>query len=175
MTNILVTGAPKTGKTTLIANVIKESGFRPIGFITEEVLQDHIRIGFQIRTYSGTTATLASVNNRSSRYLVGKYGVFLENLDEIVGVLEAEMACKQYDLVVIDEIGKMELGSEAFKQFILRCLDLGKVFGSIMLHDNFFTRKIKERPDTVVYHLTRNNREDIKNQVLEALIHHLKY
>ena len=169
MPNILVTGAPRTGKTTLIKTVVEELGKRVVGFITEEVVKQGRRVGFTIRTFSGRESMLASVDNRQTLFYIGKYGVFLENLEETVKILEEEIARGGFDLIVVDEIGKMELCSKIFKKFIIKCLDLGWVFGSIMFYDDFFTKHIKERKDTRLYILTRGNWLNVKNMILKEL------
>ncbi|MHA1239035.1 MAG: nucleoside-triphosphatase [Candidatus Odinarchaeia archaeon] len=168
MVNILVTGVPRVGKTTLITSVVDELGFDAVGFITKEVCVGGRRVGFEIKTFSGKTRMLAFKNYRS-KYRVGSYGVYLENIDSTVQDLEEEMRGKRFQLIVIDEIGKMELFSERFRNFVVKCLDQGKVLGTIMLRDNSFTREIKRREDTKVFYLTENNRNEVKSSIIEIL------
>ncbi len=167
--NILVTGAPRTGKTTLVKSVVEELGRKVVGFITEEVLEQGRRIGFKIKTFSGLESMLASVNERQANVFIGKYGVFIDNLESILRTLEEELKNSVYDLIVVDEIGKMELASKIFRDFIIKCLDSGRVLASIMLYDNQFTKSIKERPDTKVYTLDRFNWLNVKNTILKEL------
>ncbi len=167
--NILVTGAPRTGKTTLIKSVVEELGKKTVGFITEEVLKQGRRVGFKIRTFSGLESMLASVDNKQSSVFIGKYGVFLDNLETVVKALEEEVKTGGYDLIVVDEIGRMELSSKVFRDFITASLDSGRVFGSIMLYDNAFTESVKKRADTKVYTLTRGNWVNVKQMVLKEL------
>ncbi|WEU40103.1 MAG: nucleoside-triphosphatase [Candidatus Odinarchaeum yellowstonii] len=167
--NILVTGPPRSGKTTLIKNIVEELNKKTIGFITEEFLKQGKRVGFKIKTFSGLESMLASIDNKHTSVFVGKYGVFLENLELVLETLEKELKTGSYDLIVVDEIGKMELSSKRFRDFITESLDLGKVFGSIMLYDNAFTKSVKERTDTKVYTLTRGSWVNVKNKILEDL------
>ncbi|MFX1313261.1 MAG: nucleoside-triphosphatase, partial [Promethearchaeota archaeon] len=50
-------------------------------------------------------------------YKLGKYCVFLEELDEIISKLEI-IDIKYIDVIVIDEIGKMELYSRKFQDYL---------------------------------------------------------
>ncbi len=169
MTNLLVTGAPRAGKTTLISTVISKLNFGVVGFITTEIRENNIRTGFTIETYSGIKKTLASKKNLVSKYRVGRYGVYLDNLNSIVSTLEKEINDNMPKLVVIDEIGKMELFSLSFREFVMKALNQNKVFGTIMLRDNDFTKKIKLRSDTKVFEINLQNRENIMNKIEELV------
>ena len=89
---------------------------------------------------------------------------------EDIGVKAVREAIKSKDLIVVDEIGKMELFSPAFKEAIIEALDSKKKFlGTIMLKSNKFTDRIKERKDTVLLELRPENREFIEKRVEELL------
>jgi len=80
-----------------------------------------------------------------------------------VGVAALRGAIQEQPVVVIDEIGKMELFSEAFRQAVLEALESGKkVLGTIMLKPHPWADEIKRRQDVSLVWLTRDNR----NQVL---------
>jgi len=82
------------------------------GMTTSELTQAGSRIGFQIADVSsGRTGVLAKVGSGGPK--VGKYVVDLEGL-EGVGVVAIEHAIEASDVIVIDELGPMELSSEAF-------------------------------------------------------------
>jgi nucleoside-triphosphatase THEP1 len=169
MTNILVTGPPRTGKTTLISTIISEFNVGVIGFLTTEIRENNIRTGFMIETCSGIKKILASKKNLDSKYRVGRYGVYLDNLNFIVNKLEEEIDKELPKLIVIDEIGKMELFSQSFKDFVMSALNQKKVLGTIMLKDNDFTKKIKLRSDTKIFEINLQNREKITNSIKEII------
>ncbi|MHA1409882.1 MAG: nucleoside-triphosphatase [Candidatus Odinarchaeia archaeon] len=154
MKNILITGPPKCGKTTLIKKLVNELDLKATGFITEEVLENNTRVGFSIRTLSGTVKPLASKKNRSSTFRVGSYGVYLNNIDAVIREILEELEKNNFNVVIIDEIGKMELFSDNFRKFVLDALDNFNVLGTIMLRDNEFTRKIKLREDCCIYNIS---------------------
>jgi len=170
MKNILITGLPRVGKTTLITTILEELKKKAIGFVTEEIRENNMRIGFELKTISGQKLLLASKRNTTSRYRVASYGVYLENVDSIIDSLSSRLDEVDYDLIIVDEIGKMELFSSKFKMFVMNCLEKKKVLGTIMIRDNDFTRQIKRRNDTILLEITVNNREKVKNKIMELLI-----
>jgi nucleoside-triphosphatase len=165
--NIFITGLPGCGKTTLIKEILKELKILAKGFFTEEIRKEGERIGFKIVTLSGKEGILAEKGFKSP-YRVSKYGVILKDLEEI-GVREIEEGLKGDFLIVVDELGKMELFSNKFREVILRALDSqkNKILGTITLKSNPFCDKIKQRKDTKILYLTRENRERIKKEILE--------
>ncbi|MBY8999888.1 MAG: AAA family ATPase [Candidatus Heimdallarchaeota archaeon] len=169
MVNILVTGPPRSGKSTLISKIISNINSKVIGFITTEIRENYSRIGFEIETFSGHKKVLASKNNLSSRYRVGKYGIFLENLNFIIDRLQEQILNEECDLIIIDEIGKMELFSQSFRNFVLKALDENKVLGTIMLKDNDFTYRIKTREDTTIFMLSEQNRKKMISKIEELV------
>ncbi|MCG3222598.1 MAG: AAA family ATPase [Candidatus Heimdallarchaeota archaeon] len=170
MNNILITGLPGVGKTTLITQILKELKVRAIGFVTKELRKEGSRYGFTVETLSGTSMLLASKKEKYCKYRVGKYCVYVENVDSIVKILEEEIRKKSYSMIVIDEIGKMELFSPNFKKFLLNSLEEQKVFGTIMMRDNSFTKEIKTRPDVKLYNIDRTNRDWVKQIISRKIM-----
>jgi nucleoside-triphosphatase len=163
--NIFITGLPGCGKTTLIKEILKELNIPAKGFFTEEIRKEGERIGFKIVTLNKKEGILAEKGFKSP-FKVSKYGVILKDLEEI-GVKEIEEGLKGDFLIVVDEIGKMGLFSNKFKEVILKALDSkNKILGTIMEKENQFCDKIKQRKDAKVFYLTRENREKIKKEIL---------
>ena len=161
----LLSGEPGTGKTTIIKEVLSKMNKSAGGFYTEEIRSPGVRQGFQIITLDGKSAVLAHTSVRSP-YRVSKYGVDTDSMDKV-----AEPALKQAiqskDIIVIDEIGKMELFSSSFKDAVIEALESGKkVLGTIMLAPHPWSDKIKARQDVGIIKVTRLNRNEVVNQVL---------
>lgn len=171
--NILITGRPRVGKTTLLKTCARLLGKKAGGFYTEEIPGEGIRgrRGFRLVTLSGEMKILAEVDAESC-YHVGRYGVHLDVLDEIAvpAVLHA-IQDPMKGWILIDEIGKMEEGSQAFKKVLLQALDSPKrVLATIRWNDSPFTEAIKKRDDVILYKLTVPIRESIANTIKALII-----
>src|SRR4030065_370938 len=114
----LLTGSPGTGKTTAIRQAIARTNARAGGFYTEEIRSGGSREGFKIVTLDGQEGILAHVGITGPRR-VSKYGVDTTSLEKI-GVNAIHRAIKEDDVIVIDEIGKMELFSPYFQEAVLQ-------------------------------------------------------
>lgn len=165
----LLTGTPGTGKTSLIKQVVAGMKGRAGGFYTEEIRTQGTREGFRLVTLDGQDTVLAHVKN-DSQYRVGKYGVDIDSLER-VGVPALYRAVQQCDLVVIDEIGRMELFSTSFREAVSEMIDSGKrVLGTIMIKSHPRADAIKRKPRVNLITVTR----DSYRQVLEELLHWLR-
>jgi nucleoside-triphosphatase len=159
MKNILITGKPRVGKTTLIQRLVEHLDSAG-GFYTQEITRNHVREGFKIITLEGGEGILAK-KSMPSPFRVGKYGVFTKDLEEI-GVKAIEEAILTKDVIVIDEIAKMELFSPRFKEIVINALDCPKpVLGVIQVSNHPFLDRIRKRKDVTIYELTVHNRESI--------------
>ncbi len=161
----LLTGRPGTGKTSLIKQVVAEMKGWAGGFYTEEIRSQGVRQGFRLVTLDGQDAILAHVNIHSP-YRVSRYGVDIDNLDR-VGVSALHQAAQQCDLVVVDEIGKMELFSASFREAVLHIIDSGKrVLGTIMLSPDPRADAIKRKPQVKLVTVTRANHQEVLGELL---------
>ena len=169
MTDVyLLTGRPGTGKTTVIRQAIAESRVRAGGFYTEEIRNGGGRVGFRITTLDGQQAILAHIDI-TSRHRVSKYGVDIDNLDK-VGVAALHQAIKESDLIVIDEIGKMELFSPRFRETVLQAVNSSKkVLGTIMLSPHPFSDEIKRHPTVKMVEVSSSNRSQVLKEVTRWL------
>jgi nucleoside-triphosphatase len=156
-TIILLTGPPRSGKSTLIEKVIKRVKRPATGFFTRELREKGKRVGFRIETLDGKTGLLAHQNIKSN-YRVGKYGVNIENLDQIA--VPSMLPSTIDQLVVVDEIGKMECFSRLFKETLLRVLSTeNQVIGSIAIKGDRFIQTIKNRDDVILVSISENTRD----------------
>ena len=152
----LLTGRPGTGKTSLVRQAVAELKGKVGGFYTEEIRAQGTRLGFKLTTLDGQEAVLAHVNFKS-RYRVGKYGVDIDALER-VGVPALAEAIRQCDVIVIDEIGKMELFSNRFREVVLEAIQSGKpVLGTIMLASHPWADEIKRQSQVELVEVTRTD------------------
>jgi nucleoside-triphosphatase len=164
----LLTGQPGTGKTSLIKEAVAGMKGRAGGFYTEEIRSQGVRQGFRLVTLNGEAAILSHVNI-DSPHRVGKYGVDVESLDKI-GVAALNQAAQECDLVVVDEIGKMELFSAKFRESVQGIISSGKrLLGTIMLHPNPHADAIKRQPQVNLITVTRANHREVLKELQDWL------
>jgi nucleoside-triphosphatase len=162
----LLTGSPGSGKTTAIRKILSRLSCEAGGFYTEEIREGSGRTGFALTTLDGRSGVLAHVRIRGTPR-IGKYGVDLSVMDGIaVDCLTRAMAEK--DIVVIDEIGPMELLSKRFREVVMQVLESDVlVVGSITKRRTDFTDAIKRNPSVRMVEIDRANREQIPMDIAE--------
>ena len=164
----LLTGRPGTGKTSLIKQAIAGMKSKAGGFYTEEIREQGVRKGFRLVTLDGQEAILAHIDIHSP-YRVSRYGVDTDSLDR-VGVSALNRAAEECDLVVIDEIGKMELFSANFRRTVSEMIgSIKKILGTIMLNPNPWADAIKSQPQVDLITVTRANHQDVLRGLLDWL------
>jgi len=116
---------------------------------------------------SGKKGTLAHIDLNTG-YSVGKYHVSVEDIDSII-IPELKEARQSNNPIIIDEIAKMELFSELFAPEVLRCLDTGRVIGTIQKRRSSFLDEVRQRVDVEILELTLGNRDEIPMTVSSLL------
>ena len=126
---LAITGRPGIGKTTLLSRIASEAtgmGCAVGGLTTPEVRERGVRVGFKVRALlTGAEAWLASAapppvgGARALR--VGRYFVHEEEAEALID-RELARAVREADLIVVDEVGPMELLLGGFREWMARLL-----------------------------------------------------
>jgi nucleoside-triphosphatase len=163
--NMLITGVPGIGKTTLIMKILNVVKFiDPVGFYTEEIREQGIRTGFSLISTRGNRSTLAHVNFKS-RFKVGRYGVDVAGFEAFIEKIP--LFDDNASMIVTDEIGKMECLSTKFTKLIRTILDSEKLFiATVALKGEGLIAEVKKRSDIELFEITRNNRNDLLQRIL---------
>jgi nucleoside-triphosphatase len=165
---LLITGLPGVGKTTIVKQVAQALGPRAGGFYTEEIRGPGGRKGFRLVTLplGGRQAVLAHVDIRA-RNRVGRYGVDVATFDA-VGVAAVREAVQSREVVVIDEIGKMELFSGEFQGAVLKALSSSKIVLATVMHKSHtWVDALKAMPQVTVWQVTKSNRDQMPSRMME--------
>jgi len=129
------------------------------GFFTRELKEKGRRLGFSIITLDGKGGILAHIESKS-KMRVGKYGVNIDELDRLA--VPSMIPCQADQIVIIDEIGKMECFSSLFRETLIKTLDSeNPVIGSIAQKGSPFIEKIKEREDVMLVTVSEKNRDSL--------------
>jgi len=164
--NILLTGLPHSGKSTLLNKIILDYK-RRVGLVTKEIGEHGSRTGFEVETHSGHKAVIASINFKTA-FKVSKYLVNLEDFEAMLPLI-AEYSSE--DLLFLDEIGQMQLLSGNFKELVIDYLDSPNICVATLskVYDDDFTIAIKNRDDVIIVEIFDNDRE-AAGRYLKALI-----
>ncbi len=168
-----ITGLPGSGKTFALLRVIEmlqDSDIKIGGMIDEPIDDGRHKTGFTVRDLqTGDREVFASVDIES-RVMVGKIGVDLSKLEE-VGVAAIRRACESCDVIVIDEVGKMEVESQAFIDSVKEALDADKPM-IITLHKksrNPLLQDIRRRDDVRILEVTPTNRNILPFKIVKLM------
>jgi len=167
--NILITGRPGVGKTTLIVKLAEAlHRFHPVGFYTAEIREQNVRKGFELISLCGRRRILSHVEIQSP-YRVGKYGVDVSGFERFLD--EIKLVRSAAPVIIIDEIGKMECLSDSFIELIIELLDSpSPVIATIARIGGGIIERIKQRDDVRIIEITpanRNRMAEIIHKLLE--------
>lgn len=167
---LLLTGHPRCGKTTVLRKVAAALGARAGGFYTEEIFGPGGRQGFELITLNGKRVVLAHKNLRDPKLpRVGRYGVDLSVL-ETIGLPALQAAAQAGQIVIVDEIGKMELLSPRFRDAMLQLI-LGPavIVGSILYKPHPQADLFKTLAQVTLWEVHERNRDQLPQKVLTWL------
>ena len=190
---ILITGKPGIGKTTVVQKVLKELPVLTGGFYTEEIREKGARVGFRLKTLDGREGILAHVES-DSPYRVSKYGVEVKTFEDIA-VPALELVLQQFNsraagdthlsaagcphpavIVVMDELGRMELFSKLFQQTVHRILEYPvPVLAVIQDRRNPFLDAIRFRKDVTLIRITDKNRNSVVEEIINNFRNYFQY
>jgi nucleoside-triphosphatase len=159
-----ITGMPSVGKTNTLLKIIKsleEHGYIVGGMITEPIVEKHHRVGFYVTNWQTKEREVFAHIDYETKEKVGKYGVDINALDTIgVPAIEKAITDEETNIIVIDEIGKMEMLSENFCKMVTEALDSDKPI-MVTLHKKSRTpllQDVRRRDDIRILEVTPVNR-----------------
>ncbi|MCX6681720.1 MAG: AAA family ATPase [Methanoregula sp.] len=166
--NILINGAPGSGKTTLVRTIAHNlHDLCPVGFYTAEIRINGIRQGFELVSLSGERRILSHVTINSP-HRVGKYKVDINGFEEFCTALP--LGDTRHPLIIIDEIGKMECMSAQFRQMVEQALISDTiVLATIALKGDRFIEGIRQRDDVELFTVSQQNRHILPDLIIPKI------
>jgi len=176
LTNIKIgiTGMPGAGKTQVLLRVIsmleEEGSIKVGGMITEPIIENRHRLGFYILDWLTKERKVFAHTSIDSKILIGRYKVDVSVM-ETVGVPAILNAIEKADLIVLDEVGKMELESEMFVKAVRDALDADKPLILTMFKKsrNPLLQDIRRRDDIRVLEVTSVNKGILPFKIVSLL------
>lgn len=133
------------------------------GFYTEEERKEGKRVGFLMKTLDGRKGYLAH-QDIISGFRIRRYGVSIENIEAIA---VPSIAPAGRNIIILDEIGKMECFSQAFRKAVIEALDSSNiVVGTITFGGDDFISAIKKRDDIEIHEVTPENRDILPELII---------
>jgi len=169
---LLLTGRPGVGKTTVVKKVADALGKQAAGFYTEEIrAASGRRQGFRLVTLEGDEAVMAHTDLRVDRRpRVSRYGVDVKAIEDI-GVAAIQRALGSAEVIIVDEIGKMELFCEAFKKAVSKAVESeNPVLATIMRGSRPWVDELKAKEEVEVWEVTMENRDALPERVRQWFI-----
>jgi nucleoside-triphosphatase len=150
-----------------LADLLREAGVPLSGFLTKELREGGRRVGFEIETLGGERGLLAHVDFKGPPR-VSRYGVDLEAFERLA--LPALERAGGERVLLIDELGKMELASQPFRDAVTALFDQAvPVVATVQSSRNHVTDALKRRPDVETIRLTAANRDRLPAELAERL------
>jgi nucleoside-triphosphatase len=142
-------------------------GFCLEGFYTKEIRERNTRQGFELVGLDGRKSLLAHVDIHS-RFKVGKYGVDVQRFERFLE--EIPFFQTGTEMIIVDEIGKMECFSPKFLNIIREALDSSKwVMATIAMKGTGFIQEVKQREDVHIYELSLDRRDHAQEEVMDII------
>jgi nucleoside-triphosphatase len=166
--NLLVTGLPGVGKTTLIRKLSEAlKDFHPVGFYTAEIRQEGMRKGFELIDLRGKRGVLSHIDFKSHDR-VGRYRVDVSGFEDFLdGISFFDPSSA---VIIIDEIGKMECLSDKFDRILEEILNSEKwVIATIALKGSGRITEVKLRRDIKLFEMTLSNRDGLFSEILKII------
>jgi len=159
-----ITGMPSVGKTETIVKIInslENHGYVVQGMITEPIVEKRKRVGFHVVNWKTKEKEVFAHIDFETKEKVGNYGVDITALENIgVPAIEKAILDETVNIIVIDEIGKMEMLSEKFCEMVIEALDSDKPI-LVTLHKKSRTpllQDVRRRDDIRILEVTPVNR-----------------
>ncbi len=186
MPKIGITGLPNVGKTATLAAIcrkLERDDFLVGGMITRAYRpgDGSERIGFYVEDWDTGDKEVFSSKEFDTRYKTetddGMYYVDIEPLERIgVQAIRNSIADEDIDIIIIDEVGKMEMHSEEFNKAVKEALDCPKPV-IMTLHKksrNPLLQDLRRRDDVRILEVTAVNKNLLPYKIEKLMKDHLQ-
>ncbi|XP_077301289.1 cancer-related nucleoside-triphosphatase homolog [Arctopsyche grandis] len=176
----ILTGPPGIGKTTIIkalCSLLQQLNMPVIGFYTEELRRNQRRVGFDVVNINGARGPLARLSEDTqieSKFKVGQYSVLLNEFESMVLPIFQQRDPEKDCVIIIDEIGKMEIFSNKFKEEIQKVFKDEKciILATIPVTKGRpipLVESIRNDPRSKLFTVNLTNRNQVPDELLDLI------
>jgi len=173
-----ITGLPGAGKTEALLKVIEmleADGHIVGGMVTTPIYEHGRKIGFEVVDWHSKRTGIFAHRDYETPIKIGLLFVDTDVLNEI-GVPSIEWATANASIIIIDEVGKMEVESDTFIKAVKSALETPKPL-ILTLHKksrNPLLQDIRRRDDVRILEVTPINRNLLPYKIISLLKSELK-
>lgn len=124
-----ITGLPRAGKTQGLISVMErlKEYYSFGGMVTESIEDNGIRVGFKLVDWITKDEQIFAHIDFDTSHRIGKYNIDLKILENFgIPIITDAIKNESVDVVIIDEVGKMELESKKFREMVRTALNCNK-------------------------------------------------
>lgn len=164
MNKFLIVGKSNTGKSCLMDEIIEKNNLRPVGFRMHGIMYENEFKGYYMKSIKDVEGYHNNVPIQT--VLRNKHRINLTEVYDTFGVLclkdVLKMKKKEYDCIILDELGRGEDGSPEFMEKIREVLELDKnVFILMKTVNTPFTSELRKRRDLIIYDMDNMSLDEI--------------
>lgn len=176
-TNLLITGPPRSGKTTVIQRVtdrLTAAGYQAGGVYCPEQRVDGERVGFEIVDVMTDDSCVLAHVDRTDGPTVGRYRVNVTNIDTLY-VSAFQRAFDRADFLLVDEIAPMQTYSEEFPHQIRQALDTDRPLLAAIHYEETdgFIGEVKQRDDIATFGVSEETRDELPGMLTDVILEHM--
>lgn len=169
-----ITGLVGSGRTDLLltlVNMLEAEDVKIGGVITEPVVEDEKVTGFKMVDYITKEEALIAGTRITSKARINEFGIDLDILG-LFSVNAIKRAVYHSDLVIIDEIGRIQLKSEYFNKAVLNALKSSKpiIMTIYRKSRSALLQDIRRRDDIRMLEVTPVNKGILPFKIFKVLI-----
>ena len=164
MNKFLIIGNSNTGKSCLMDEIIEKNNLRPVGFRMRSIVYENEFKGYYMSSIKDVEGYHNNVPIQT--VLKSKHRINLTEVYDTFGVLchkdVMKMKKKEYDCIILDELGRGEAGSPEFMEKIREILDMDvNVFVLMKTVNTSFTSELRKRRDLLIYDLDNMSQDEV--------------
>lgn len=164
MNKFLIIGKSNTGKSYLMDEIIEKNNLRPVGFRMHSFMFENEFKGYYMSSIKDVEGYHNNIPIQTT--LKSKHRINLTEVYDTFGVLclkdVLKMKKKDYDCIILDELGRGEADSPEFMEKIRQVLELDANVFILMKNINTpFTSELRKRTDLNIYDMDNMSQDEV--------------